>query len=242
MYKLNRGLASDRSDRDLLWSPAPREKLETGDLATLTEVDLIALVLGRGCPGVPVSELAEELSRLIFQVDGKAKIPLFQDFLKVKGLGKAKASALVASLELGKRVATSRGRPIHQPEDALPHLSWLSGCNKERFHALYLDTRRRLLDSQTISIGTLEASLVHPREVFRPALEKSASAILVAHNHPSGDPEPSPEDMALTRRLDKAGRLLGIPLIDHLILAGDDWLSLRRRQMDGETGIDLFAA
>ena len=74
------------------------------------------------------------------------------------------------------------------------------------------------------------------------AIEKSASAILVAHNHPSGDPEPSPEDMALTRRLDKAGRLLGIPLIDHLILAGDDWLSLRRRQMDGEIGIDLFAA
>jgi DNA repair protein RadC len=118
----------------------------------------------------------------------------------------------------------------------------MATCRRERFQVLYLDTRRRLLASRTVSIGTLDASLVHPREVFRPAVELGASAILVAHNHPSGDPEPSPEDLALTSRLDRAGRLLGFRLVDHIILAGSDWISLRQRQSDGMTGAELFAA
>lgn len=242
MYQLNPGLASDRSRRNLLPEMRPREKLEHQGVESLEESELLSLVLGRGCHGVSVTELADRLRGLIFADDGTSRIPALSECLDIRGLGKAKATAVLAGLELGRRMQTFRGRPIHAPEDALPHLHWLAQETREHFHALYLDTRRRLICAKTISIGTLEASLVHPREVFRLAIEKSASAILVAHNHPSGDPEPSPEDLALTSRLDRAAHLLGIRLIDHLIVAGRDWVSLRQRQMDGMSGHELFAA
>jgi DNA repair protein RadC len=242
MYQLNPGLASDRSNRDLLPDFRPREKLEVEGLESLSECELLSLVLGRGCPGVPVQEMGRDLTELIFLPDGSARIPTLKECLAIRGLGKAKAAAVMAGLELGRRMQTVRGRPIHAPQDALSHLQWLSRESREHFQVLYLDTRRRLLSSKTISIGTLEASLVHPREVFRAAVEHSASSILVAHNHPSGDPEPSPEDLALTNRLDRAARLLGIRLVDHLIIAGTEWISLRQRQNEGLSGVELFAA
>jgi len=203
---------------------------------------LLCLILGRGSGKTSVFELAELFEGLIFRADGSASIPSLDDCLQVKGLGSAKASAVLAGLELGRRMQSQRGRPIHGPEDALVHLSWMGALQREHFQALYLDTRRRLIESRTISIGTLDASLVHPREVFRPAIELGASAVLVAHNHPSGDPEPSPEDLALTGRLSRAARLLGFRLVDHVIVAGQDWLSLRQQECDGSTGLELFAA
>lgn len=241
MYRLNPSCASDPSRRDLP-EDRPREKLVRRSLEYLSEEELLMLVLGKGSGTVSVEQLAAALNPLIFLPNGRAAIPSLEDCLKVKGLGAAKASAVIAGLELGRRAQSFRGRPIHTPEDALSHLSWMRDCKREHFHALYLDTRRRLLASETVSVGTLEASLVHPREVFVPAVRLSASAILVAHNHPSGDPEPSAEDLALTRRLDKAANLLGIRMLDHLIVAGTDWISLRQRQCDGESGIELFAA
>lgn len=242
MYQLNPALASDRSNGDLHDNPRPREKLELLGLSGLNEEELLALLLGRGCAGVPVADIANGLQGLIFNPDGTSQIPTLAQCLTIKGLGRAKGSAVLAALELGRRLTTLRGRPVHTPEDALAHLSWLANCKRERFHVLYLDTRRRLIRAHTISVGTLEASLVHPREVFRPALELSASAILVAHNHPSGDPEPSPDDLALTRRLDRAASLLGFRLIDHIIVAGNDWISLRQHQYDGSSAVELFAA
>jgi DNA repair protein RadC len=242
MYRLNPATASDTSRRDLLSVSGPREKLKRGDLANLSEPELLCLILGKGSPGTPVQALAGILDEMIFQPDGRTVVPDLADCLQVKGLGFAKASAVLAGLELGKRMQTVRGRPIHCPEDALPHLQDISGSRRERFKALYLDTRRRLIASRVVSVGTLDASLVHPREVFRPAIELSASAVLVAHNHPSGDPDPSPDDLALTSRLDRAARLLGFRLVDHLIIAGQDWVSLRERQYSGDVGVELFAA
>lgn len=241
MYRLNSGSASNPSRGDLP-KDGPREKLQRGMLTSLTEEELLCLLVGRGSGEVSVGQLARSLCDLVFQSDGRARIPTLDQCLAIKGLGRAKASAVIAGLELGRRAQTFRGTPIHCPEDALPHLTWLMNCRREHFHALYLDTRRRLLASETISVGTLEASLVHPREVFRPAVRLGASALIVAHNHPSGDPEPSPEDLALTRRLDKAARLLGFRIVDHLIVGEHDWVSLRARQREGETGIELFAA
>lgn len=242
MYRLNPGLASDEPKRDLLPEDGPREKLSRGGLSPLSEEELLCLVLGRGSRGVPVRQLAQDLHSLIFLPDGKARVPSLEECTKLRGMGGAKASAILAGLELGRRTVSFRGRPIHSPQDALPHLSWLARCRRERFQVLYLDSRRRLLDSRTVSIGTLEASLVHPREVFRPAIEISASAILVAHNHPSGDPEPSPEDVALTGRLDRAARLLGFHLVDHMVIGRMDWVSLRQREMDGYLPLEIFAA
>lgn len=125
--------------------------------------------------------------------------------------------------------------PIHAPEDAITSLTRthpnLFTEKREHFVCLYLDTRRRLLETRVLSVGTLEASLVHPREVLGPALELRASSILVAHNHPSGDAAPSSEDCALTKRLDKACHLMGIKLVDHIIVAGADFVSLRQEGM-----------
>lgn len=242
MYGLNPVIGSDRSNRDLLSVERPREKLQAFGLAGLTEEELLSLIIGRGSRGTPVEAIASELNELIFSADGSTRIPTLAECEEIKGLGRAKATAVLAGLELGRRSTSLRGRPIHSPEDALVHLCWMATLRREHFQVLYLDTRRRLLRSETISIGTLNASLVHPREVFRTAFLESAQGLLVAHNHPSGDPEPSTEDLALTRRLAKIADLLGFTLVDHLIVAGNSWVSIR--QLEAEKGWDseLFAA
>lgn len=240
MYRLNPTESSDLSNRDLPQRPGPREKLAELGLEALNESELFCLLLGRGNPGCTVEQMAGELERLCF---GEPKaLPSLDALLQIKGLGLAKAASIMAAFELGRRSLQWRGRPLNRPEDALPHLSWMQQRDREHFQALFLDSRRRLISSATISVGTLDSSLVHPREVFRPAIQARASAVLVAHNHPSGDPEPSAEDMALTSRLDKAGRLLGLPLVDHLVIGNHEWVSLRERQNMGQSQVRMFAA
>lgn len=240
MYRLNPTESSDLSKRDL-HVLAPREKLAQGGAAHLDERELFCILLGRGNPGTTVEEMSQELVELYFG-EGRKEPPTLETLLSQRGLGMAKASSVVAAFELGRRSLQWRGRPLHRPEDALPHLQWMQSLKREHFQALYLDSRRRLVCSETISVGTVDSSLVHPREVFRTAIKETASAVLVAHNHPSGDPEPSAEDLALTARLDRAGRLLGIPLVDHLVIGSHDWVSLRERQLMGQSAVQMFAA
>ena len=139
------------------------------------------------------------------------------------------ARRLAAALELGRRAAARtpvRGEPLRGGRDVQRFLApHLHGLRAECFHALYLDAKGGLLEWRRISEGTLTASLVHPREVYAPALALRAAALVVAHNHPSGDPEPSAEDRATTRRLQRAGRLLGVELLDHVVVAGNDYCS-----------------
>lgn len=241
MYQLSPTDSSNPKMRDLPPAMRPREKLQRlGGTECLADWDLLCLVLGKGTPGHPVEGLASGLEDLLRS--SPEGLPSLQELTKLKGMGEAKAGALLAGLELGRRTMVPRGRPITDPEDATPHLLWMLNERKEHFHALYLNTRRHLIASETISIGTLDTSLVHPREVFRPALTHSASAVLVAHNHPSGDPEPSIEDMILTRRLDQAATLLGFSFLDHLIVAKRGVVSLRERQSQGSLPLKLFAA
>jgi DNA repair protein RadC len=140
---------------------------------------------------------------------------------------------LAAALELGRRVAVERSleRPVVRgPADVQRLLGDLvQGEEREQFHVLLLDGKHRLKARHTVSVGSLSSSIVHPREVFRPAVRVAAAAVLCAHNHPSGDPEPSPEDVAVTQRLDQAGKLLGIPLLDHVVLGDRSWVSMRQR-------------
>ena len=140
---------------------------------------------------------------------------------------------LAAAFELGRRAAVERSleRPlVRGPADVQCLLAELvRGEEREQFHVLLLDGKHRLKARHAISIGSLSTSIVHPREVFRPAVRAAAAAVLCAHNHPSGDPEPSPEDMAVTQRLDQAGKLLGIPLLDHVVLGDGQWVSMRQR-------------
>lgn len=140
---------------------------------------------------------------------------------------------LAAAFELGRRAAVERSleRPlVRGPADVQRLLAEVvRGEEREQFHVLLLDGRHRLKARHTVSIGSLSTSIVHPREVFRPAVRAAAAAVLCAHNHPSGDPEPSPEDVAVTQRLDQAGKLLGIPLLDHVVLGDGQWVSMRQR-------------
>lgn len=149
------------------------------------------------------------------------------------GLTAAQAARVAAAFALG-RVVERLGMP-RRPAVSTPDLVYrllspeLRGLDRETFHALLLDTRHRLAARVTVSEGTLTSSLVHPREVFGPALRRAAAAVVVAHNHPSGDPEPSAEDRAVTRRLVDAGKLLGVPLVDHVVIGVGAWVSLRER-------------
>ncbi len=147
------------------------------------------------------------------------------------GVGPARARRLLAALELGRRataVVPVTGLLVRRPDDLAPVLrDEFRGLDRERFIALYLDARHRVRALETVSIGSLNASLVHPREVFKPAIALSAAAVIVAHNHPSGDPRPSGDDLELTGRLDKCGELLGIALLDHLVVGDADITSIR---------------
>ena len=149
------------------------------------------------------------------------------------GLTGPQAERLACAFELGRRVESHRRRPtasLRHPSEVVARMApILRGLEQETFHALLLDARHRLLHRVLVSAGTLTTSLVHPREVFREAIRRSAAALVVVHNHPSGDPEPSQEDRAVTRRLIEVGELLGIPLLDHVVVGDDRWVSLRER-------------
>ena len=149
------------------------------------------------------------------------------------GFDLAGATRLVAAFELGRRVERARARPrarFPSPRSVWEHvIPELRGLERERFCVLLLDGKHRLLRLFVVSEGTLNSSLVHPRDVFGPALHEGAGALIVVHNHPSGDPEPSAEDLALTERLHQAGELLGLPLVDHVVVADTTWVSLRER-------------
>jgi len=146
------------------------------------------------------------------------------------GVGPAKSAALTAALELGRRLAARRlrpGDPVRGPADVFRHFhARLRHARHERFLVVLLDGRHRMMREVVISQGTLTASLVHPREVFRPALREAAAAVVLVHNHPSGDPTPSTEDREITARLADAGSLLGVPVLDHVVIAERGWVSL----------------
>ena len=203
----------------------PRETLAQKGVKALRDDQLIALILRSGGRSASVYQLSQRLAELGLDHLHGLTIP---QWCALDGLGAAKAASLMAALELGRRSLGSAGPPITTPEEAYVQLQHLSQSRKETFKALYLDGRRRLLRSEIVSVGTLTATLVHPREVFGPALECGAASLVVAHNHPSGDPTPSHEDRLLTERLSQAGRLLGLNLDDHLVIGKGCFISLRQ--------------
>lgn len=218
--------ACEATLRDLPACQRPREKLCASGPGALSEAELLAVLLGSGLPGEDALSLARRLAGLGLERLATASVA---DLCRQRGLGRARAALILAALELGRRACQPAGPPVSSPEEAYALLADMAELRKEHFQALYLDSRRRLMRREVISIGTLTSSLVHPREVFQPAVERSAAALVVGHNHPSGDPEPSPEDLALTRRLRQAGEILGIELLDHLVIGRGRYVSLKQR-------------
>jgi DNA repair protein RadC len=208
----------------------PRERLLAHGAASLANAELLALLLRTGTRGRTATQLAHQLL-----ASGLAALAQAApgELAAIPGIGPAKAATLLAAFELGRRIAAKplqRGERIGSPEDVHRHFhARLRDAPAEEFHIVLLDARHRVLRSVLTSQGTLTASLVHPREVFRPALREAAAALVLVHNHPSGDPTPSTEDREITRRLARAGALLGIPVLDHVIVADRGYASLRER-------------
>ena len=218
--------------KDLPLSQRPRERLTALGAGALSEMELLACLLGRGIAGESVLMTAQRLLNRFGSIEGiaQASVP---ELAQVRGIGQAKAAQLIAACELSRRAeknSVPASGPIETTQAALKIArGHLLHRKKEYFIALLLDARHRLLQVVEISVGSLDASIVHPRETFQQAIAAGAAAMIVAHNHPSGDPTPSPEDLDLTRRLIQAGRLLGIPVLDHLIIGREGDLSLQQR-------------
>ena len=208
----------------------PREKLSARGPEALKDEELLAILLGTGYEGKNVLEV----SKAILRKHPKEKLLnlTFQELTSLKGVGQAKAATLMAGFELAKR-ALNRGvgilPAISKPADVLPLVADLREKRKEHFVALLLNARNQVLHREDVSVGSLNASLVHPREVFSPAVERAAAAVILVHNHPSGDVTPSRDDLDLTDRLVKAGQIMGIDVLDHLIVAKQAFLSFKER-------------
>ncbi len=216
--------------RDLPRVERPREKLEKYGADRLADAELLAILLGTGTRGTNVIELSKKILRQ-FGASGLQNTSV-KDLEEVAGLGTAKASQIVASLELSRRLLKGKKTTLLlSPEDVWNELRDIRGEKKEHFVIFYLDTRNQEIKREIISVGTLNASLVHPREVFEPAVKNLAAQILIAHNHPSDNTDPSEEDIILTKRLVEAGRILDIEIVDHVIVSKSSFLSFKEKKL-----------
>jgi DNA repair protein RadC len=219
---------------DMLPEDRPRERLERSGPESLTTPELLAILFRTGTAKKNAVQVAEELFRALGGLGGIATASL-DELSSSDGVGRVKAIEVKAAVELGKRLSATQeqAKPvIRSPESvAMLMMSDLRYEQREHLYALVLDARNQVRHTRLISTGTLTESLVHPREVFREAIRFSAAAIVLVHNHPSGDPEPSPQDIATTKRLMEAGKILGIDVLDHVIIGDGRWTSLKQRNL-----------
>ena len=213
--------------KDLPTHKRPREKLVEKGSEALSDHELLAIILRSGYKG----KSAVDIAKRILKTTGLKELSKksLQELQKIKGIGITGASILVASLELSKRIDQEEPMvEIKSPNDVLKVVSDLRNKKREYMVALYLNARSELINKRVVSIGTLTESLVHPREVFAPAIKSHAVNVVLAHNHPSGSAEPSDEDVAVTQNLKEAGEILGIKVVDHIIVSKNGFVSLKQ--------------
>lgn len=207
----------------------PREKMAANGAAVLTDAELIAILLRTGTAEKSAIDIASEMTADGGLYKRLAGITRLNELTNIKGLGQAKAATVLAALEIGRRIASAK--PIEKihlscPQDVadflMPRLRYAA---KEQFVVILLNNKNKVVGTEVVSEGSLSSSIVHPREVFAPAILHHAAAIMVAHNHPSGDPKPSIEDEEVTRQLLRSGKVLGIPMIDHVIIGDGNYYS-----------------
>ena len=216
--------------KDLLPDDRPREKLLRNGAAALGDNELVALVVGSGTRRAGALGLANELLRCTGGVRGLARSKA-DDLARINGVGPARAAKVVAALELGRRTLThAHGARVQlrSPREAAEFLLPTYGARAvEQFGIVLLDSKHRVLRTAVIASGTLNSTIVQPRDVFREAMLGAAAAVVAFHNHPSGDPTPSADDVDLTRRLRAAGTLMGVELVDHIVLGEVEYCSLK---------------
>ena len=217
--------------KELPETERPREKLLAKGAQNLSNAELLAILLRTGTKNMPVSRLAEQILAK-YELNGLASISP-PELSKTAGVGLAKAVTVVAGIELGRRLSHKEPgeRPvIRSPQDAANLvMSELRYQAREHFMALLLSTKNHVIARVIVSVGSLNASIVHPRELFREAICYSAAAVILIHNHPSGDPTPSQEDITLTRQLVEAGTLLNISVLDHVIIGDGKYVSFKEK-------------
>lgn len=210
----------------------PRERMLKFGPQSLSNAELLAIILSTGSQTESALDLA---NRILREKDGLQFLTqaVFEELLEIRGVGTAKAAQIKAALELGKRSAAFRPEQktiIKSPDSAAGLLmDEMRFLDREHFKIVLLSTKNHVLSIETISIGSLNSSIVHPREVFKHAIRRSAAAIILAHNHPSGDPTPSHEDIEITSRLVEAGKIIGIDVLDHLVIGSNHYVSLKER-------------
>ncbi|MFZ5824262.1 MAG: RadC family protein [Bacillota bacterium] len=216
----------------------PRERLLRLGPEQLSDVELLAILLGTGSRGQSVIEVARDLLHHCEAREpgsGLRALLALQDADRkglVKGLGKAKLCQILAALHLGMRAQAGplNRVDLNNPRAVFEYLApRMTHLNREQFHVLLLTAKNQVIEVECVSEGTLTASLVHPREIFKSAIRRSAHAVILAHNHPSGDPTPSREDREVTTRLVQAGKLIGIEVLDHLVIGQGRYVSFRER-------------
>ncbi|MEW6573414.1 MAG: DNA repair protein RadC [Bacillota bacterium] len=227
------GVAYRMAMRDLPEAARPRERLWREGAGALTETELLAIVLRTGSKEGSALDLARYLLGVFGGLPGlSGAVP--EELSAVKGMGPAKAAQVAAALELGRRLGEgSVPRPaVTTPEDAARLvMRRMQRLDREEFRVILLNTKNRVIQVETVAVGTLNSSGVEPREVFKNAIRRSAAAIILVHNHPSGDPTPTREDVALTRRLIEAGLLVGIEILDHIIIGDNRYVSLKTENL-----------
>ena len=210
----------------------PREKLVKKGAKALKKEELLAILLRTGLKGKNALEIANDI--LVKYGDKKLLGASYEELRNIHGVGLTKAAQILAAIELGSRLFKEKSEKeiyINSSEDAIKELAHIKENKKENFVVLYLDARNKLIYKETVSIGSLNANLVHPREVFEPAVRYLAAQIVLAHNHPSGDPEPSEDDLEITKRLVESGKILGIEVIDHIIITKTGFISFKEKNL-----------
>ncbi len=218
--------------KDLPKIERPREKLIQKGPQNLKDEELLAILLGTGVEGKNVLEVARQILR---KYSKKRLLKMkYEDISKIKGIGPAKACTILAATELIKRALKIQDEtlPIIQSvKDMMAQAVYMRDKTREHFMAIYLNARNEMIFKKPMFIGTLNANLVHPREIFAEALKQNAASVILAHNHPSGDPEPSEDDLTITKRLVEAGKIMGIDVLDHIIITKTKVFSFKEKKL-----------
>lgn len=221
--------------KDMPSDARPREKLAALGAEQLNDHELLAIILGNGTRETSALELANQLLDTYHGLR-RLRDATLEELVQVKGVGKAKAATIQAALEIGRRIARDIETKflIQSPEDVQEYaeavlVQEMRGYDREHFLVMYLDRKGGVITKENVSVGGLHSSIVHPREVFKTAVKRSAASIILAHNHPSGDPTPSRQDIDITRRLTEAGQIMGIQILDHVIIGEQTYCSFKEK-------------
>lgn len=219
---------------DLPKTERPRERLQKFGPEVLSAQELLALIIGRGIPGKSVMNIAQELLTEFKSIKGVSQASLEQ-LCRIKGIKQAKAVQIRACFELGRRQELDvelKDFNIKNPQGAVKAIqARIKDKAKEHFKLVLLNTRNKIIGITNVSVGTLNTNLVHPREVFKDAIIHSAASVVLVHNHPSGDPEPSEDDLEITKRLVQSGKILGIEVMDHIIVTKNKFFSFKEKRL-----------